>query len=92
MSTFGISVEPGVVKELVNSIYGFNVGDGFLQELGRETLHLEREFNRRAGFTPQDDRLPEWMTREPLPPHDAVFDVSKEDLDSLFDFDEDFVS
>jgi len=89
MSGFGISVEPGVVNELVNSIYGFNVGDEFLQELGKETLHLEREFNRRAGFTPQDDRLPEWMTREPLPPHDAVFDVSKEDLDSLFDFDED---
>ena len=38
------------------------------------------------GFTNQDDRLPEWMTREPLPPHDVVFDVSKEDLDRVFDF------
>jgi aldehyde:ferredoxin oxidoreductase len=86
MAGFGISVGFSVIPELVNSIYGSTVGEGFLQELGKETLSFEREFNRRAGFTPQDDRLPEWMTREPLPPHDVVFDVSKEDIDSLFDF------
>jgi aldehyde:ferredoxin oxidoreductase len=55
-----------------------------LQELGRETIRLEREFNRRAGFTSRDDRLPEWMKEEPLPPHNAVFDVPDEDLDSIF--------
>jgi hypothetical protein len=26
------------------------------------------------------------MTREPLPPHDVVFDVSKSNIDSVFDF------
>jgi len=86
MAGFGISSGFSVIHELVNSIYGSSVGDGFLQELGKQTLFFEREFNRRAGFTPQDDRLPEWMTREPLPPHNVVFDVSKEDIDSLFDF------
>ena len=86
MSGFGIAVDYSVVSELINSIHGFDVGDGFLQELGKETLLLEREFNRRAGFTNQDDRLPEWMTRDPLPPHDVVFDVSKGDIDSVFDF------
>ncbi|MBN1669287.1 MAG: hypothetical protein JW862_19495, partial [Anaerolineales bacterium] len=45
---------------------------------------MEREWNRRAGFTKADDRLPEWMRREPLPPHNTVFDVSDEDLDSVF--------
>jgi len=84
MAGFGIGVDTSVVKELINSIYGFEVGVGFLQELGEETLLLEREFNNRAGFTKQDDRLPEWMTREPLPPHNVVFDVSNEDLDSVF--------
>jgi aldehyde:ferredoxin oxidoreductase len=47
---------------------------------------LEREFNRRAGFTPADDRLPEWMTQEPLPPTQAVFDVSEEELDGVFNW------
>jgi aldehyde:ferredoxin oxidoreductase len=89
MSSFGISVEPDVIGELVNAMHGLVVEGDFVKDLGKETLLLEREFNRRAGFTAQDDRLPEWMTREPLPPHNTVFDVSKEDLDSLFDFDED---
>ena len=33
---------------------------------------------RAAGFTPADDRIPEWMTVEPLPPHNAVFDVPED--------------
>jgi aldehyde:ferredoxin oxidoreductase len=56
-----------------------------LQELGRQTICLEREFNRRAGFTAVDDRLPEWMRREPLEPTGAVFDVADEVLDTIFD-------
>ncbi|NQS91780.1 MAG: aldehyde ferredoxin oxidoreductase, partial [Chloroflexi bacterium] len=86
MAGFGISGDYSVIKDLIKSIYGFDVDDDFLQILGKETLSLEREFNRRAGFSSQDDRLPEWMLSEPLPPHNTVFDVSKEDLDSLFNF------
>jgi len=47
---------------------------------------LEREFNRRAGFTEKDDRMPEWMTREQLPPFNAVFDVPPEELDTMFNW------
>jgi len=85
MAGFGIGLDYSVVGELINSIYGLEVGDSFLQELGEKTLLLEREFNNRAGFTKQDDRLPEWMSREPLPPHNVIFDVCKEDLDSVFE-------
>jgi aldehyde:ferredoxin oxidoreductase len=85
MAGFGIAGDYSVVKDLIKSIYGFNVEDDFLQKLGKETLSLEREFNQKAGFSPQDDRLPEWMSSEPLPPHNTVFDVKKEDLDSVFD-------
>jgi len=53
--------------------------------LGKQTIRLEREFNRLAGFTRADDRLPEWMTREPVPPTGAVFDVPEEDLDRIFE-------
>jgi aldehyde:ferredoxin oxidoreductase len=56
-----------------------------LQALGKETIKLEREFNRRAGFTKEDDRLPEWMTREAIPENGSVFDVSEEVLDTIFD-------
>ncbi|GAG81520.1 unnamed protein product, partial [marine sediment metagenome] len=84
---FGFADAPETISGLLNARYGTNFTDDALLELGRETLIYEREFNRRAGFTKADDRLPEWMTREPLPPHITVFDVPEEDLDSLFDFD-----
>lgn len=81
---FGFSTDMDLIWELLNARYGWDKEDGVLQELGRETVRLEREFNRRAGFTSADDRLPEWMTREPLPPTNAVFDVAEEAMDSIF--------
>jgi aldehyde:ferredoxin oxidoreductase len=42
----------------LNARYGWEVGADILQTLGRQTLRLEREFNRLAGFTAADDRLP----------------------------------
>lgn len=82
----GFSGAPETIRDLLNSRYDWDVNTDILQELGRESLKLEREFNRRAGFSSADDRLPEWMTREPLPPHNVVFDVPEEDLDGLFNW------
>jgi aldehyde:ferredoxin oxidoreductase len=82
---FGFAATPITVRDLLQARYGRAFPDNILQELGCETIKLEKEFNRRAGFTAADDRLPEWMTREPLPPHNTVFDVSAEDLDHIFD-------
>jgi aldehyde:ferredoxin oxidoreductase len=83
---FGFASAPGSIRDLLNGRYGWGVGDNILQELGRETLRLERDFNRAAGFGPADDRLPEWMTTEPLPPLNAVFDVPAEELDGVFNW------
>lgn len=83
-SASGYATVPGVVADLIRARYGWNVPATYLQDLGKETIIMEREWNRRAGFTKKDDRLPEWMTREPLPPHNTVFDVSEEDLDNIF--------
>lgn len=84
---FGYAATPdGVVKRLLKSRYGWDeVPDNILQALGKETIKLEREFNKRAGFTAKDDRLPEWMTKEPIPENGSVFDVSEEVLDHIFD-------
>ncbi len=85
-SGYGFGAAPELVREFYESRFGDEVGADILQTLGRETLILERACNRRAGFTAVDDRLPEWMTKEPLPPFNSVFDVSEPDLDSIFDF------
>jgi aldehyde:ferredoxin oxidoreductase len=54
--------------------------------IGLEVLRKERLFNEAAGFTKAHDRLPDFMTKEPLPPHNTVFDVSPELLDAVYDF------
>jgi aldehyde:ferredoxin oxidoreductase len=83
---FGYAATPdGVVKRLLAARYGWkDLPDSILQELGKETIKLEREFNRRAGFTKADDRIPAWMMEEALPENNSVFDVKEEDLDSIF--------
>lgn len=83
---FGFAAAPETIAALLNARYGWAVGTDILQVLGRETLKLEREFNKKAGFTAADDRMPEWMTKEPVSPTDAVFDVSEEDLDGVFNW------
>ena len=83
---FGFATTLATIAALLNARYGWQVGTDILQVLGRQTIELERDFNRRAGFTPADDRLPEWMTREALSPTEAVFDVPEEDLDHVFDW------
>lgn len=85
-ASFGFASAPSIIPDLLNARYGWEVNKDILAALGRQTIELEREFNRRAGFTKNDDRLPEWMVNEPLPPHDAVFDVPEEDLDTIFDW------
>lgn len=82
----GFSVDRTVIADLLNARYGWEVGADFSQALGKETLSLEREFNRRTGFTAADDRIPEWMRTEPLPPHNCVFDVPDGDLDGVFNW------
>jgi len=85
MGTFAFGVDPSLIPALVNGRYGWNVGPDYLQQLGLECIRMERAFNRRAGFTSADDRIPEWMTREPLSPSNSVFDVPDEELDAIFD-------
>jgi aldehyde:ferredoxin oxidoreductase len=84
---FGYASTPdAVIKRLLKARYGWDdLPDNVLQALGKETIKMEREFNLRAGLTARDDRLPEWMTKEAIPENGAVFDVSEEVLDHIFD-------
>lgn len=86
-SAFGFAVAPPeTIRDFINARYGWGVDAGILSELGKRTIEMELEFNLGAGFTKADDHLPEWMTREPLPPHNAVFDVPAEEMDKIFDW------
>jgi aldehyde:ferredoxin oxidoreductase len=75
------------IEEAVSALTGWSVTFEGLKKQAEELLLRERDFNRRAGFSKADDRLPRFMLTEPLGPNDCVFDISEEDEDRFYDFD-----
>ena len=74
------------IVDMWNARYGLSMTGNDVVALGQKVLTMEREFNKAAGFTKADDRLPHFMTEEKLAPHNVVFDVPDDELDTVFDF------
>jgi len=86
MIASAVGGRPDLISRLINFRYGGNREDDFVENTGKETLSMERRFNRGAGFTKADDRLPDFFKEERVPPHNLLFDVSDEEIDTLFEF------
>jgi aldehyde:ferredoxin oxidoreductase len=71
------------IVDMINAQYGLALTTDDVGALGQRVLKAERAFNTAAGFTAKDDRLPRFFQTEPLPPHNVVFDVPDEELDSV---------
>lgn len=78
----------GAFLTAMNAKFGTNFGPEAIPAQGIKVLTMEKEFNRKAGFSAKDDRLPDFFSTEPLAPHNAVFSVSDEDLDTTLTFNE----
>jgi aldehyde:ferredoxin oxidoreductase len=85
---FGRSVtEPNVqfIVDAINAAHGTSLTADFFPALGRETLKLEAEFNRRAGFTEKDDELPAFFYSEMLPPTNHVARFHGADVHRMYE-------
>ena len=80
-----VIADPQLMVDMINGIYGWGWTSEDLDRFNRDVLRTELEFNRRAGITAADYRIPEYMREEPLAPHDATFDVPDSELDAVFD-------
>lgn len=80
-----LDIEEGFegMVETVAGVLGEDLTVDDVDKIGKDILEIELEFNRKAGMNCEDDRLPEFMRIEKLPPHDQVFDVEDKDLDSV---------
>lgn len=72
------------MAETVAGVMGLDVTGDDVLDVGKEILKVERLFNEAAGFTNADDRLPEFMRYEKLPPHNVVWDASDAELDKVY--------
>ena len=73
------------IVEMLNARFGASLTVDDVISLGQQILRDEREFNKRAGFTKESDRLPEFFQEEFLP-HGTKFDISDDELDSVYNF------
>ena len=81
---FAILDDDDGLNGMVDTVNAFLGKEIDVTEYGMDILKNERDFNKRAGFTAADDRLPEFFKTEPLPPHNVTFDVTDEELDEVF--------
>jgi aldehyde:ferredoxin oxidoreductase len=66
------------------AITGRDLPEDHLIRMGDGIVRMERDFNRRAGFTAQDDRPPAFIVEEPVLPSGNRYDVAESDLDAMF--------
>jgi len=81
--------DPKVLGQLVDMAAAKFGGDwdvNRLMGLGVQTLILEKQFNKAAGFTEKDDRLPEFMYTEILETAKTSFDLSDAELAQTLEF------
>ncbi len=74
------------IVEMLNAKFGLSLTVDDVIQLGRQILRDEREFNSRAGFSREADRLPEFFIEEDFKPHGTRFDVTDDELDSVYNF------
>ncbi|OGL39542.1 MAG: aldehyde ferredoxin oxidoreductase [Candidatus Schekmanbacteria bacterium RIFCSPHIGHO2_02_FULL_38_11] len=72
------------IIDMINAEYGTTLTVDDIPKIGTQVIKTELEFNRKAGFTKADDRLPEFFDDEKCPPHNITFEIKPEELDKVW--------
>jgi aldehyde:ferredoxin oxidoreductase len=85
------SIDTTIVPDLYAGLLGGEWSTEKLLESGKETIKIERMFNEAAGFTAEDDRLPDFF-REPgpegtLPPFPLTDEVVQRGVNSIYSYE-----
>lgn len=73
------------IVDVLEGIYGGEWDMERVIGIGVRTIMMENEFNKKAGFTKEDDRLPDFFYKEKSPATGAVFDISQEEISKVYD-------
>jgi aldehyde:ferredoxin oxidoreductase len=71
--------------QAISAVTGDDFGNREWQELGVRCLTAEVKFNRRAGLTKEDDRLPAMFYKEELSPYHGTVSYTGEELDATLE-------
>ncbi|WP_456324711.1 aldehyde ferredoxin oxidoreductase family protein [Desulfonauticus submarinus] len=68
------------MAKLLSAKTGKNISVDDIVNLGISVLKDEYAFNKEAGFTKSKDQLPEFFSKESLPPHNTIWDFTIDEL------------
>ena len=74
------------IIDMINAKYGIALTGDDVTGLGKTVLKIERAFNTAAGFTKEDDRLPEFFETDQCPPHNLTWTMKDEELYEFWNF------
>ncbi len=77
---------PEIIPELMTGMYGGEWDMDKVTDIGRKSVIREKDFNTKAGFGPEDDRLPDFFLKEKSPATGAVFDIKPIELDGTLNY------
>lgn len=69
--------------DMLSAACGFNLSGGCVIAFGRRNLRIRHALNEEAGLSSADGRLLEVFEYEPMPPHNAEWDVTQKELDEF---------
>ncbi|MPW24547.1 aldehyde ferredoxin oxidoreductase [Alkalibaculum sp. M08DMB] len=81
MATLGGQLDK--VALLYNAMYDTELNAGDLFAAADKNLLLEKEFNEKAGWKPEDNVIPEFFRNEPLPSTGRKFDIPQSLLSGI---------
>jgi aldehyde:ferredoxin oxidoreductase len=74
------------LMDMINARSEGNMTPNDFVALGTRILKMEHQFNLDAGLSSKDDRLPEFFSLEPVPPTNAIWDFTGEEIDTFWNF------
>lgn len=75
-----------LLGQMMGAMYGGSAEYSRVTTMGVKTLLTERAFNKMAGMTEKDDRLPDFFYKERSEATGSRFDIDDYELDVLFEF------
>jgi aldehyde:ferredoxin oxidoreductase len=64
--------------------YGENITREEVADIGWQCMEEEWEFNRRAGFGPEDDEMPDTMKQDAIGPAKSVWDIPQDVVNQAY--------
>jgi aldehyde:ferredoxin oxidoreductase len=73
------------ISDFYSNFHGEKVTREQIADIAWQCMQEEWEFNRRAGFGPEDDEMPDTMKEDPIGPTKVVWDIPQDVVNKAYE-------